>query len=328
MKYILISFLTIFLLTGCSTKKYFEPEEVDENFKVEKENLSSSIKSINRIGATLEDGKIITYDGVSKFKLPEGFEFLSVSNSGKILATNYKDTLLIGNDKLEVKDVVIAASLKDNKLALLYSNNTIELIDYDTKKTLFKEYLSLSLANDTRIANPYFMGNLILFPTLNGKIIIVSNISNESVKNISVDADGQFNNIIFLKVIKSNQTLITATANKIVTISTKEILSKDYEIRDILINDEYVYIATIDGHIIKLNSQLEELEKKKFKYSKVHALAFNNSNLYAIESQGYIIKINSDFTSEKVYEFDFDNEKRLITIGNKIYLDDKVITLP
>lgn len=326
MKYFIFSILTIVFLTGCSSKKYFEPEDTSD-LRVEETSISSSIKSMNRNGATLEDGKIITRDGVSKFKLPEGYEFLNVSADGKIIATNYKDKILIGNDEKDLKNVVVAASLKDNKLALIYSNNTLELIDITTDKTLFKEYQSLSLANDTRIANPHFMGNLILFPTLDGKVIIVSSLTNESVKNISVDPNGEFNNIIFLDVIDSLQTLIVATPNKIVSISPKEILAKDYELRDILVKDENVYIATIDGQIIKLTPNLEVSAKKKFKYSKIYSLAFTDS-LYAIESQGYAININKDFTNEKVYDFDFDNTERLIVIGNKVYNDSKEITLP
>lgn len=327
MKHFLILLAIVFLVTGCGSKKYFEPENVKSTLKVEESTLSSSIKSMNRDGATLEDGTIITRDGISDFKLPENFDFLNVSNTGKILSTNYKDTLLIGNEEFKFDNIVVAASLKDNKLALVYSNNSIELFDIESKKTLFKEYLTISLANDTRIANPHFMGNLILFPTLNGKIIIVSTKLNESVKNISVDLDNEFNNIIFLKVVEDKQTLIAATANKIVTISTKNILSKDYEIRDILINNEDVYIATIDGRLIKLDLALEEIQSKKFKYSKIHALAYTNS-LYAIESQEFIINVNEDFTNNRVYNFNFDNEERLIVIGNKIYTDSKEITLP
>lgn len=327
MKHFLILLATLFLLTACGSKKYFEPENVKSTLKVEESSLSSSIKSMNREGATLEDGTIITRDGISKFKLPENFDFLNTSNTGKVLSTNYKDTLLIGNEEFKVKNIVVAASLKDNKLALVYSNNSIELLDIDTKKTLFKEYLNVSLANDTRIANPHFMGNLVLFPTLNGKVIIVSTKTNESVKNISVDLDNEFNNIIFLKVIENKQTLIAATANKIVTISTKNILSKDYEIRDIITNGENIYLATIDGRLVKLNLALAELESRKFKYSKIHALAYSNS-LYAIESQKFIIQVNDDFTDDRVYDFNFDNEERLIVIGNKIYTDSRKITLP
>ena len=327
MKHIFILIAALFLLTACGSKKYFEPENVISDLTVEESSLSSAIVSMNRDGATLEDGTIITRDGVSDFKLPENFQFLNVSNTGKILATNFKDKLLIGNEEIEVENIVVAASLKDNKLALVYSNNSIELLDLDTKKTLYKEYLTTSLANDTRIANPHFMGNLVLFPTLNGKVVIISTKTNESVKNISVDLDHEFNNIIFLKVIENKQTLLAATANKVVTISTKNILSKDYEIRDIITHDENVYLATIDGRLIKLDLALEEIASKKFKYSKIHALAYTNS-LYAIESQSFIINVNEDFSNEKIYDFDFDNEERLIVIDNKIYTDSRVITLP
>ena len=148
----------------------------------------------------------------------------------------YIDKILIGKEERAVKDVVVAASLKDNKLALVYSSNTIELIDISTNKTLFKEYLPVSLAHDTRITNPHFMGNLIPFPTLNGKVIIVSALTNESIKNISVDPDSEFNNIISLNVIESSQTLIVASPNKVVSISPKEIISKEYDVRDIIVN--------------------------------------------------------------------------------------------
>ncbi|MBP9491351.1 MAG: hypothetical protein KBE77_07860 [Aliarcobacter sp.] len=327
MKYLLICISAIFLFTACSGKKYFEPEDVSSNIELNKESMSSSITSMNRIGATLEDKRIITNNGISSFELPENFDFLNVTSDGKILATNYINKILIGSQERVVKDVVVAASLKDNKLALVYSSNTIELIDIDTNKTLFKEYLPISLANDTRITNPYFMGNLILFPTLNGKVIIVSALTNESVRNISVDPDSEFNNIISLNVIESSQTLIVASPNKVVSISTKEILAKNYEIRDIIVNKEDVYLATIDGQIIKLTPSLEEVAKKKYKYAKIHALAYSDS-LYAVESQGYLINLNQDFTDDKIYKFGFDNEERMIAVGNKIYFDSKYITLP
>lgn len=328
MRYIVFLFVTIFLFTACSNKKYFEPEDVDENFSATKRELPSDIVSMNRIGATLEDGEIITRQGVSKFKLPEGFDFLNVSFEGKVLATNHKDKLLIGNDEKEVQNPVIAASLKDDKLALVYSNNSIELIDISIDKTLYKEYLPLSLANDTRMANPHFMGNLILFPTLSGKVVILSLKTFESVKNIAVDPDGEFNNIIYLKVIKSNQTLIVASPNKVVSISTKNILAKDYQLRDILVDDENVYIATIDGQIIKLDSNLDVIAKKKFKYAKVYTLAISEDNLYALESQGFLIVIPKDFTKDTIYKFNFDNEKKVMSLDNKIFYDSKELELP
>jgi len=327
MKYILISLSALLLFTACSSKKYFEPEDVSSNIELNKESMSSSIVSMNKIGATLEDGKIINGKGVSSFELPKGFDFLNTTADGKIIATNRINKILIGNEERIMKDVIVAASIKDDKLAVVYSNNTIELIDLKINKTLFKEYLPVSLANDTRITNPYFMGNLILFPTLNGKVVILSSLTNEIVKNISVDPDNEFNNIISLNVIESSQTLIIASPNKVVSISPKEVISKEYEVRDMILKNDDIYLATIDGQIIKLTPTLIEVAKKKYKYAKFHALAYSNS-LYAIESQGYIVNLNSDLSNDSIYKFSFDNEERMIAIGNKVYFDSKYITLP
>lgn len=327
MKYIIISLTAIFLFTACSSKKYFEPEDVSSNIELNKESMSSSIVSMNKIGATLKDRKIITDKGISSFELPKDYDFLNFSADGRVIATNHINKILIGTEERIVRDVVVAASLKDDKLALVYSSNTIELIDIKINKTLFKETLQVSLANDTRITNPYFMGNLILFPTLNGKVVIISATSNEIIKNISVDPDNEFNNIISLNVIEGSQTLIVASPNKLVSISSKEVIAKDYEIRDIIVKKDDIYLATNDGQIIKLTPNLVEVAKKKYRYAKIHALGFSNS-LYAIESQGFLINLNPDLTDDRIYKFSFDNKERMIAFGNKVYFGSKYITLP
>ena len=327
MKSILISTLALVLFTVCSGKKYYEPKETSDDIELNKSSIGSSIKSFNRIGGTLEDNKFITKAGVSNTELPEGFQFLNTTEDGKIIATNYIDKILIGNEEKPMKDPIVAASVKNNKLAVIHSNNTMELIDLTSNKTLFKEYLPISLANDTRIANPLFFGNLILFPTLNGRVLIVSSTNNEQIKNIAVDHEHEINNIIELGVIENEQTLIVASSNKIVSISPKEILSKNYRIRDVVVSGKDIYVATIDGQLIKLSSSLEEVAKKKYKYAKVHTLAFTNS-LYAVESQGFLINIDKDFKKDTVYDFSFDNEERMIAIGNTIYYGSDKIILP
>ncbi|MDZ7817357.1 MAG: hypothetical protein U5K55_01560 [Aliarcobacter sp.] len=112
MKYFLISLSALFLFTACSSKKYYEPEDVSSNIELNKESMSGSIESMNKIGATLDNKKIITKNGISSFELPEGFDFLNETEDGKIIATNYIDKILIGNEERIVKDVVVAASIK------------------------------------------------------------------------------------------------------------------------------------------------------------------------------------------------------------------------
>lgn len=327
MKSVLLSLSAILLFTACSGKKYFEPEDT-KSINLDKSSISSSIKSFNSVGATLEDNRFITQAGVSDIQLPKGFEFINYTENGRIIATNYLNKILIGDEERATSDVVVAASLLNEKLALVYSNNTIEILDMSSNKTLFKEYLPLSLANDTRIANPVFFGNLILIPTLNGRVLIISSVNNEQVRNVAVDHEGDVNNIINLSIIQDTQTLIVASPNKLVSISPKDIISKSYKLRDVLVENDAIYIATIDGHIIKLNHNLEEVAKKKYKYAKFHTLVMGDSSLYALESQGFLVNLSKDFKEDKIYNFSFDNEDKAFKVGNTLYFGSKSVVLP
>ncbi len=322
MKNLLLFVSLVFILAGCATKEHFEPEDTIGSYDNTKANLSAEITSMNKDGATLDNGEIITKRGLSKFKIPEGYNFLNISDD-KVISSNYKDKVLVDKQEIEVSGVVVAASLKDNKLALLYSDNSIELRDLAEDKTLLKEYFNHSFVNDTRIANPYFMSNIVLFPTLDGRIIVVSS-TNKIVKNIVVDPDGQFNNITFLDVI--NDTLVAATANKVISVGDGVLNLKNYNVRDIITHDDYIYIATIDGQIIKTDISLNIIQRKKYKYAKIYALAYGTS-LYALESQGYLINISDDFKSDTIYDFGFDNERKVIALGDTIYYDDEYIIL-
>ena len=323
MKNLLFLSALIFVLAGCAGKEFYEVEDTVGDYDNTKASLNGDIVSINKDGATLDSGEIITKRGVSKFKIPEGYTFLNISDD-VVISSNYKDKVLLDKKEIEVGGVVVAATLKGNKLALLFSNNSIQLYDTDSEKVTLKEYFTHSFVNDTRIANPYFMSNIILFPTLDGKIVVISEASNQVIRNIVVDADGQFNNIIFLDVI--NDTLVAATGNKVISVGDGVLNLKDYNIRDIITKDETIYIATVDGQIIKTDISLNIIDRRKYKYAKFYALAYGTS-LYALESQGYLINIANDFKSDTIYDFSFDNEKKVIALGDTIYYKDESIIL-
>lgn len=321
---ILFTLLTaLFIFTGCSQKKYFKVEDTAGTFPQDKQDISADIISFNRSGATLKNGDIVTKDGLKNFKLPEGFEFINYSED-KIIATNNKNKLFI-NDKdniIDVPGIVVAATIKENIMAMIFSDNTIALYDIQNNKYLLKEYLSESLANDTRITNPIFMTNIVLFPTLDGKVVVVGIKENKILKNIVVDANGTFNNIIYLNVV--NDTLIAATSNKIVSVGTNNVNIKDFEIRDVISNKNNIYIATIDGQLIKMDSTLNVIAQKKYKFAKIYALAFGTS-LYALESQGFIINVDEDFVNDKIYDFSFDKESKALGINNRFYFEDEFV---
>lgn len=323
MKHLLLLIGTLFIFSGCATKEYFEPEDTVGDYDNTKSNLNGEIISMNKDGATLDNGEIITKRGLSKFKIPEGYNFLNISDE-KVISSNYKDKILVEDKEIVVDGVVVAATLKGDLLSLVYSDNSIELRDFSSEKILLKEYFTHSFVNDTRIANPFFMSNIVLYPTLDGRIIVVSTANAKVIRNINVDPDGQFNNIIFLNVI--DDTLVAATANKVISVGDGVLNLKDYNVRDIISHGKFIYIATIDGQIIKTDISLNIINRKKYRYAKVYALAFGSS-LYALESQGYLINISDDFKTDYIYDFSFNDEKKVIALEDTIYYDDEYIIL-
>lgn len=320
---VFLSLLSIlFLITGCSTKQYFEPDNT-ESFDQSLKNLPSSIISFNKNGASLENGAVISIKGISSTKIKEGFTFLNNSENG-IIATNNKDSIVIGEKVIKLGSIIVAASIKDDILALVHSDNSVSAYDLRTKKTFFKEYLSKSYVNDIRIANPFFMSNIILFPTLDGKVLIVSSQNYKIIRSVNIDTSGKFNNIIYLNVV--NDTLIAASSNKVVSVGDGVLNVKSYEIRDIIAHGTDIYIATIDGQIIKTDISLNVQNRKKYKFAKFYALAFGTS-LYALESQGFIIKISEDFKTDTIYDFSFDEDDKVISIKDTLYIEDEYIKL-
>lgn len=319
---IILSTVAALILAGCSGKQYFEPEDT-YSFNKDSKSIESSISSFSRNGATLENGKFISSKGISNIALPNNYEFLNI-NENKVLASNNKDSISIDNKIIKTDTAVVSATLKDDILAIVNSDNSIMLYDLKDDKTIFKEYFGKSLVNDNRIAAPYFMSNIILFPTLDGKVIVVSSQNYKVLRNIIVDADNQFNNIIFLNVV--NNTLIAASSKKVISVGDGILNIKDYDLRDIITHGTDIYLATIDGQIIKTDITLNVMDRKKYTFAKIYALAFADS-LYALESQGYLINIANDFKSDKIYDFSFNEEDKVIVFGDTIYYDDKYITL-
>ena len=319
-----IIFVFIFFI-GCSSKQYFEPKQVISSYGSSSHIMPQQIKSLNKNGATLKDNRILTKDGVSKYKLPDGFRFINKIENVVIAVNNSKQLLLKNKQNIFTFDQnIIAGALKHNNLALIFEDNTVAVFDISSKKFKFKKHQKSSIINDHRIANPIFLDNIILFPTLNGNIVIVSDKTFTSIKTITIDPDNQINNVMFLKAI--NETMVASTTNKILSLGDGTFAVKDYTIKDIISHGKYIYVATLDGKIIKLDLSLNIIATKKLKFANIHSLGFG-TKLYALESQGFLIEFNDDLTTTKVYEFDFDNTQKALSIDDTLYFDNDYIKL-
>jgi len=318
--------LGIFVLfSGCSNKRYFEPKHSDFYFDTTAIDFGSYISSINSKGATLENHHFIDkVGGISDIKLPNGFEFLNNSKGTVFAASNNHKLLIVNSGKIiTFKSNVIAVSQNKNMLALLFENNSIGLYDLESKQFKLKKYYKHSFLNDTRIAMPKFLNNMVLFPVLDGKIIVVDLKQYKAIKTITIDPASEVKNIILLDII--NDTMIAATPNKIIALKDGTIFTKEFFIQDYNINKNFIYIATHDGRVLKLDFNLKIIKEHKFKFAKFQALAVGANDIYAIESQSYIVKISKDFDHIKVYTFPFEEDEKIFVNKNKIYFENKLL---
>jgi len=319
-------FILLFVFQGCSSKQYFEPENT-KYLDVIVQDIDSDIIDYNSDGATLANGKFISKDGISTIVLSKNYKFIN-NNDGIIISTDNNGSVEIHiNNKIEkikFDKTVVSASLKDNLIAFGSVDNSIKIYDIKSKKIVFSEYLKHSAINDIKIANPIFFNTIILYPTLDGKIVIVDIKKRTVVKSINLDPKSEINNIIFLKTI--GDSLVAASSKKIFSFVDGKSKILDFDIRNILIKDNYIYIATLDGNLIKFDKDLNELKRKKFKFAKFYTIGYGKY-LYALESQGFIVRLNDDFKKIDIYDFSFDEDEKVIAIDDKLYFEDEYIIL-
>lgn len=324
-KFFYIAAFFLLFFTGCSSKKYYEPDET-QSFKQKTTDLDSKIIDINNDGATLENTSFLSKKGILENTKPS-YKFLNFTND-TLLASDNNANIYIKNDtvdsELSFDKNIVSASISKNLLAFGAVDNSLTLYDLNTSKILFKEYSKPSSINNVKIANPIFLNSVVLYPTLDGKVIIVDLKTNAIIKTINIDPQSDINNIIFLKEV--GQSLIAATSKKLFTFINGRSNIKDVDIQSVIVHKKYIYVATLDGQIIQYDLALNEANATKFRFAKILALAYGSS-LYALESQSYLLKITPDFKDVTVYDFSFDEEEKVIAIDNKIYFEDKYIEL-
>lgn len=327
MRYFLFTLSVIFFISGCSSKQYYKPDEsLNSNFKVK--NISDDIIDFNNDGATLANQNFITTNGVKELKLSKNFKFINKVDNSIISADNNGTVAISENNETQsfhFEQNIIAASKKENILAILFTDNSLAIYDKKTNKVKLKEYFKPSSLNDVKIANPIILDSIILFPTLDGKIVIIDIVKATIIKTINIDPNSDINNIIFLANIDEN--LVAATSNKLFVFGNGNLFVKDHEVKFVAVDNNNIYLSTLDGEIIKYDYKLNKIKSKKFKFAKFHAMGLNKY-LYALESDDYLIQLSKDFEEVKVYDFSFDSDEKVFILNDKLYFEDQYIDLP
>ncbi len=326
---IALSIGAVLLLSGCSQKEVYKPENVKGEWR-NAGHLSASITQTTQTAALLDNGHLLTKDGERNIKIPEEYRLLNANDAWVITESPEGDLVLFPEDgsdakvTFEFKRQIAAASIQDDIVAVLFGNNEMALYSLESKKLLFKERANAPIAVDSRIANPYFIKELVLFLTLDGKIVIVNSELKQVLRSVVVSSDEYFNNITYLNVIDNH--LVASTGTAVLALSQKEAREK-YEIRNIAYTAEGIWLTTKQGEVIALSPTLQFKAKKKFPFAHFVGISVQNDRVYVLEQEGYMMALTKNLLAYDIYDVDMDSDNKIFVGDGRFYFDDRYINI-
>jgi len=320
---------TALIFSGCSSKQYFEPEQTF-SASIAESSYGGTIVDQSRDGATLKSGKYIGKAGISSINLGENYRFLSesknyilaASSDGKLKIINKRTSKIVRTVSMEVP--VVAAGVENGMIAYVLNDNTFGLYNVSNDKKIIENRSEKTLAIDTRAATPMFIDNLAVIPMLDGKIVVLSKDDPENATVVYLSSHDAFNNVIYLN--RTGNTMVAATSRKLITIGDLGQQELRANISDVAILKGQVYIFTKEGEVRKLDSTLNTVAKKKFKYVHFSAATAVAGKVYGLDQGGSLIVINPSLTKYKIYDIGETDTPVYIT-GTKLYKDGKIIHL-
>lgn len=319
----------LFVFSGCSTKEVYTPKQVAGDWDKET-SLQDTIVDRAYSAAKLDNDKVLTKQGVVPVTIDEDKRILGVSD-GWVLSTSIDGNVTMQSlqdaditKTFALKHTVAAASVSGNILAVLFADNNMALYDLTTQQLLLKEQGGKVSTTDMRIVDPYSVGDLVIFATLDGKIVIINKKTKKRLRTVIVSSEDNFNNVIYMNMIDNK--IVAATAYKILALSQKEKRVK-YDIRCVSDDGKMIYIATKAGRVYALTPDLQVVNKLKLPFAHILGIIPEDDKLYLLEKEGYVIEVDKKTFAYKVYESDFDDG--FAFVGNKVfYVDDTAIALP
>ena len=328
-KILILGFISLAILSSCNSKKYFKPETRD-HIPAVKHSLNSKIKFLNRKGATLTNSEYITKNANGVVNLGKDYKYINESNK-YILASNTNGNLKVISKSskesvviIRLKIPVITASISGNIIVYLLEDNSYGIYNISNNMKLWEDKSQKVFAIDTRVANPIFMGNSIILPTLDGKLLTLKVNNKSATTTIYISAEKTFNNAIILE--KIGNKIITASSHGIMTIQNGIENRLRLQISEVIVANNYLYIFTKSGKIIKTDMNLKEIASIKFDFAHYSVVGYYNNKLFALDFKGSLVVLNSNLSKHRIYKF--ENIDRYTFISNgRLFKNQEVISL-
>lgn len=320
---------TILVLSGCGSKKYFDPDK-SHSIKDAKSSFKGELISTNRDGATFKSGQYLTKSGDGVLNLGEGYRYIN-STAKYVIASNKSGNLKLINKNLKetlrvigLQAPVVTATINNDLIVYLLEDNSFGVYRISNNLKILESKSERVFAIDRRVANPIFSKGKIILPTLDGKILIFNPKDKDSIRTVYISSQQKFNGAIYLS--KVGNKIITASAHSVMTIENGVENRLRVELSDILIENNSIYIFTKYGDIIKTDLNLNKVTSTNFKYIHYSLVGSYNNKIYALDYKGSLVVVNTDLTKSKVYNFDDVDTNSFISAG-KLFKKSKVISL-
>ena len=315
-------FASLFFISGCGSK-YFEPKKVEyKNLKYHTSNKILKDYTYKHMTFEKTEGffhKKIEYFDENGKSLGK---FIKINND---LAINGNKLLIISQKKvIKMPNLIFSATKKNNFLAVVFENNSYGIYDLNKKDFIFKNSDDVMLQSRYINANPIFYHDLVLFPLIDGNVAVVDLNKKVFIRNLIISQNNINNNVIFLKIVKDK--LFMATPHNLVLFNPNFLIKYKDDIKYVINLDNYLYVFTIDGRIVKLDLNLKKIKEIKLPYASFSLPGICNGKIYTVEFENYLIQIDKNL-NYKVYKGDFYLDKPLKIQGCKIYNDNKVFNI-
>lgn len=324
-KLLLATTIAALTLSGCGSRQYYTPEQT---YNASTANMGDSIIHYSRDGATLASGNVLTKHQMVKLKLEKGFHFINNAKNVAITADAQGNCNIVAAKgtvaSAKFPQALVAGTIIGKYLVYVLQNNNFGVYDFESKSIVYNNKSEKAYAIDTRIANPLHVDNLAVIPTLDGKLVVLDLSTLKVSKEMYISTEKSLNNVIFLGRLKN--TLIGATPNKVLSISSKGKKELNKAVSEVVIDKDAVFVFAKDGKIMQLNDELSVNSEKKFKFAHFSVATVYNDKVYSLDKQGYLIVSNKSFSKHKVYKVP-EVEGYAFVSNGKIYYDGTIIKL-
>jgi hypothetical protein len=304
-------------------------QAVDASFAIE--DINKRLFSRARDSITYTDGSYLTREGFGPFRLPRKFKFIT-QNQKYVLASKDNGRFLLidkATKKVLIAKVLsypmVSGKILGDRIFYIALNNIFGIYSISQNRNLVAAKVGKAYAVDTRTANPMLIKNLLVVPTLDGKLLVVNPNQPTGASGMAIGKSFNLNNVIFLG--KIGNKIIASTPSKLISAAPGSMHKFETPIADMTISNGRIYLLARDGRIIILSPDLKVIRSKKFKkYNRFLSIAVVGNSIFALDGDGFLLVTNSTLSREKIYDVGAVNSYSFVA-GDKLYKDSQVVYL-